>query len=102
MTFVLALALLVQFALGFGSFLVYKKHDLVFPGLVIIGFALWSIITTIINWPTVVLTGNDAFLPFSFYPVPFIAKWLPLMALTLISGGLELFIRRYFLDKWEV
>jgi hypothetical protein len=99
MTFLLALALLVQFGLGFGSFLVYKKYNLVLPGLIITGFALWSIITTIVNWPTVVLTGNDAFLPFSFYPVPFIAKWIPMTGLTLLFGGLEYIIRRYFPDK---
>lgn len=43
-----------QFGIAYGAVLVFYRYNLIAPGVVIIGFALWSIGLTVIEWPSVV------------------------------------------------
>jgi hypothetical protein len=96
--FLHVLALVVHFGLGFGAYVSYKEYSLAIPALIIFGFVLWSVGVTVSNWPSVILTGNDGYDPFSLYPVPYLDKWVPLTLLTIVGAGVETIFRQYILE----
>jgi hypothetical protein len=87
--FMIVVTIGAQFGIVYGAVLVFYRFNLVTPGVVIIGFALWSIGTTITNWPSIVRGQYDVVLPFTLNPVPYIAQWIPILAILLLTGGLE-------------
>jgi hypothetical protein len=87
-----------QFGIAYGAVLVFYRYNLVSPGVVIIGFALWSIGTTITKWPSIVQGQYDAVLPFTLNPVPYIAQWIPILGILLVTGGLE-YLSRMLVER---
>jgi hypothetical protein len=87
--FLVVVTIAAQFGIAYCAVLVFYRYNLVAPGVIIIGFALWSIGTTITNWPSIIQGQYDAVLPFTLDPVPYIAQWIPILGILLLTGGLE-------------